>query len=350
MKLPTAIQAYRGFGGDRLVHVAGQVSFGRHAKVHRPYERDRRRRLWQRLRDAVRLAISPRISHARVRIHCGGVTREMDADGHGHFTACLELPPHTTGKVPLWREYLVELIEPRPDEPVTDRAEILLATPQSRRVVVSDIDDTVIFTGVSNKLKMLWRLFAHEAEDRVPFPGITALYRGLHQGPGGEERNPMIYVSRSPWAIYPTLEEFFQEQEIPIGPVLQLRDWGITLRHPYPRRAKGHKREMLDKVLQAYEGLPLVLIGDSGQRDPELYATLARECPERVAAVYIRDLGLSRRRSRELDVLRREMSEIGVPFVAAADSEHLAMDAAERGWISGRDLQAVHARFSRDAP
>ncbi|MDT8386570.1 MAG: phosphatase domain-containing protein [Thiogranum sp.] len=346
LKLPVSIQPFRGFGNGRMVCVNGQVTFGRRAHMRRPIGRDEQRRLWTRIVDATRLAISPRIPGARVRIHCGGAVREVTADTHGHFSACLELPPRNVRS--LWREYLVELVEPKRQESVTGRGEILVATAAARRIIVSDIDDTVIFTGVSNKLRMLWQLFARGPHDRVPFPGIAALYRGLYAGPDAEEKNPLIYISRSPWSIYPTLEEFFQLHDIPIGPVLQLRDWGITLRHPFPRRAPGQKREVLERVLTVYPELPLLLIGDSGQHDPELYLGLARQQPARVAGIYIRDLRLSRRRTRELAAMQAELAALDVPMLAAPTSAEIAVDAAQRGWISGSTLAQVHERVEQD--
>ncbi|MGD2083367.1 MAG: DUF2183 domain-containing protein [Chromatiales bacterium] len=345
---PVSIQPFRGFGSDRTVCISGQVMFGRGTQVHRPRAQDERRRLWRRLVDALRLAISPRVPRARVRVLCGGTTREVVSDRHGYFSVCLEIPPQKTAA--LWREYLVELVEPETGEAVSGRGEILVATPASRRVIVSDIDDTVIFTGVSNKLMMLWRLFAHGVQERVPFPGIAALYRGLYGGGDGGEQNPLVYISRSPWSIYPTLEEFFQYHSIPIGPVLQLRDWGITLRHPYPRRARGHKHALLERVLEVYPDRPLVLIGDSGQRDPELYLAIAREHPDRIAAIYIRDLRLSKRRSAGLSAMRDELDGLGVAMVAAATTDEMARDARERRWISLRDLDEVHGRRIRDEP
>ena len=347
LDMPVSIQLFRGFGNDRMVCVAGQVAFGRDGRHQRPRDSDARRRLWHRLADALRLAISVRVPGARVRIHCGGVVREVITDRHGYFNACLELPPQPL-VASLWCEYLVELAEPQQSEDrVTSRGEILLATPAARRIIVSDIDDTVIFTGVSNKLRMLWRLFAHSAEDRVPFPGIAALYRGLYTGRDAAEHNPMIYVSRSPWSIYPVLEEFFQQHRFPVGPVLQLRDWGVTLRHPFPRLARGHKRELVERVLAVYPDLPLVLIGDSGQHDPELYAATVRRHPGRVAAVYVRDLRLAERRSAELGALRAELGHLGVPMVIAASTEEMARDVEQRGWISPADLEEVNAMVAR---
>ena len=339
MDLPVSIQAYRGFGSARMVCVAGQVMMGPAARV-RPRRHGRQGPGgWRRVLASARLAISTTVPRARVRILCAGAEQELVTDGHGYFSACLELPPGTPDA--LWRDYAIELVAPAPSEPVVEHGEVLGSTTASHRVIVSDIDDTVVRTGVSNKLVMLWRLFVHSASQRTPFPGIAALYRGLHEGADGTEQNPMIYVSRSPWSIYPTLEAFFRQHEIPLGPVLQLRDWGISLRHPFPRRARGHKREVVDRVLDAYDPLPVVLIGDSGQHDPELYLDVARRQPERVEAIYIRDLGHSHTRSAELTAMASELDTLGIDLVAAADTADMARHASRRGWISPDQLSSV---------
>ena len=64
------------------------------------------------------------------------------------------------------------------------------------------------------------------ARTRLPFPGVAAFYRALRNGAGGDEKNPIYYVSSSPWNIYDVIAEFMDIQEIPRGPLL-LRDWDI---------------------------------------------------------------------------------------------------------------------------
>ena len=74
------------------------------------------------------------------------------------------------------------------------------------------------------------------------------------------------------------------------GPVLFLREWGLTLQSPLPRRGKGHKLALIRDMLSLYDDLPFVLLGDSGQRDPDIYAQVVRENPGRVLAIYIRNV------------------------------------------------------------
>ena len=281
-------------------------------------------------------------------MHWCGRSEEVESDAHGYFFRCLAPGAQSSGSV--WDRSRVELLSPAQDTPVDASGDILLAPPQARRVVVSDIDDTVIFTGVANKLAMLWRLFVHGVEQRVPFPGIAPLYRGLHGGPGGAEHNPMIYLSRSPWTLYPTLEEFFQRHGIPVGPVLLLRDWGITLRHPFPRRARDHKRDLLERVAEVYADLPLLLVGDSGQLDPELYAEFARRRPGRVAGIGIREIAPNASRRRRLEDLQQEMYGLGIPWIAADSTLRLADAMAERGWIGADSLNGVRRHFAERIP
>jgi phosphatidate phosphatase APP1 len=168
---------------------------------------------------------------------------------------------------------------------------------------------------------------------------VAALYRAMHAGLSGSERNPMLYVSRAPWGIYDVLDEFFQMHGIPVGPMLFLREWGITWKSPVPRKAEDHKRELIGNMLTLYKDLPFVLIGDSGQHDPEVYRQIVDEHPGRVAAVYIRNVSRDPSRLREIEELAKAVTAAGSSMVLAADSLAMADHAAELGLI-GRDAPA----------
>jgi phosphatidate phosphatase APP1 len=219
--------------------------------------------------------------------------------------------------------------------------EVFVAPQACRYVVISDIDDTIIETGVANKALMLWRLFIQGAEGRMAFPGVAALLRALHDGASGQELNPMLYVSRGPWSIYEVLDAFFNLHRIPIGPLLFLREWGMTWESPLPRRGKDHKLELIRRMLALYRDLPFVLIGDSGQRDPEIYAQVVREHPGRVLAIYIRNVSREAGRRRAIEDLAVEVVEAGSTLLLASDSMAMARHAAEHGLIAPQALADV---------
>jgi phosphatidate phosphatase APP1 len=224
---------------------------------------------------------------------------------------------------------------------VQARGQVFIPPEHCRYVVISDIDDTIMHTGVANKLKMLWRLFVQDAESRVAFPGVAALYRALYAGRSGTEANPMLYVSRAPWGIYDMLDEFFTLHGIPVGPVLFLREWGVSWKSPLPRKAEEHKRELISNMLALYRDLPFILIGDSGQHDPEVYREIVEKHPGRVLAVYIRNVSRDANRIREIEELATAVAAAGSSMVLAADSVAIAEHAAKLGLIAPEAILAV---------
>lgn len=306
------VEPYRGYGTDRELHLMGRVFWQPGGRARGGDLRGALARLLR--RGAPGYSLEARFGDARQRL-C------TDADGYFHLRMQIRQEPP--------REQLWHTVELELPGGATAVGEVFIPPHGARFVVISDIDDTVMFTGVANKAKMLWRLFAQGAHSRTAFPGVAAFYRALH----GAEQNPILYVSRGPWSIYSMLERFFQLHRIPVGPVLFLREWGLSLSHPLPRRAEGHKLRLIRDMLALYHDLPFVLIGDSGQHDPEIYAQIVREHPQRVAAVYIRNVDHHPERAAVIDRLADEVVSAGSSLLLAADTMAMAEHAAAHGLV-----------------
>ena len=155
----------------------------------------------------------------------------------------------------------------------------------------------------------------------------------------------MLYVSRAPWGIYDILEAFFRRHEIPVGPILFLREWGVTWRNPVPRRAVDHKRHLIEAMMRLYDRMPFVLIGDSGQHDPEVYRRIVERFGERVLAVYIRDVAArGPERAEQVAAIARALGAVGGHLVLATDSLAIAEDAGRLGLITPEAVEDVRAR------
>jgi phosphatidate phosphatase APP1 len=215
-------------------------------------------------------------------------------------------------------------------------AKVLVPSPAARFGVISDIDDTVVQTGVTRKMTMLLRLALSNARTRKPFAGVAAFYRALHAGV-----NPFFYVSKSPWNLYAPLVEYFELQGLPAGPLL-LRDFGW-------RMQKEHKERALAAILGTYPKLPFVLIGDSGEKDPEIYAAIVRQFPERIRAIYIRSVHPDPKRMKAVEKLAAEVAPTGCQLVLAPDSAVAAMHAAGEGLIPASDLAGISSDRQADA-
>lgn len=328
------IETYRGYGSRDEVFLIGRVF----RQSRRAGEGDDESLTGQ-LRDIRRRITRRAVAGAVLTARFGACMEQVITDRDGYFRVHLRpaLPPPVQAA---WHAMELDLAGP---DPVRARGEIFIPSQDCRRVIISDIDDTIMRTGVANKFKMLWRLFVEDAEGRVAFPGAASLYRALHAGPGGGEANPMLYVSRAPWGIYDMLSAFFALHRIPVGPVLFLREWGLSWKSPLPRRAEDHKRAVIGRMLALYHDLPFVLIGDSGQHDPEVYRQIVAEHPGRVVAVYIRNVSRDSGRIEEIAALAHHVAAAGSSLVLAADSLAMAEHAVELGLIGPEALEAVAA-------
>lgn len=326
------LQAYRGYGSRTEIFLIGRV-------LRQPAVRARDPGADRDLIDLLRGFLRHGVAGARVIARFGRSEATVTTDRDGYFRAHLQLQD-APADGQLWHAVTLDLLSPERSQTQVD---VFIPSSRSRFVVVSDIDDTVIYTGVANKLEMLWRLFVHGADRRIAFPGIAALLRALHHGRTGDEANPMLYVSRGPWAIYDVLARFFNQNRIPAGPLLFLREWGLTLQRPLPRRARGHKLSLIRDMMALYTDAQFVLIGDSGQHDPETYAQLVRENPARVLAVYIRDVDRDPLRRSAVDLLATEVAAGGSVLLVAEDSFAMARHAVAMGLISETGLAEVLA-------
>jgi len=210
-------------------------------------------------------------------------------------------------------------------------AEAIVPPATARFGIISDIDDTVLWTNVTNKLNMALMLARTNAHTRKPFKGVAAFYRALRDGAGGSEANPVFYVSSSPWHLFGPLVDFLRIQDIPLGPLL-LRE--IGLRDVFKLNQHGnHKLDKIELILSFYPDMQFVLIGDSGERDPEIYAEVVRRHPKSVRMIYIRNVNPDPARIDALDRLIEEVSATGTQLVLAPDSVFAASHAAAEGLI-----------------
>lgn len=340
---PIEVLAYRGYGNATTAHVYGRVLEKRGVSASTDADSTLRN-----LVNTWRRAESDPIAFARVKVDFAGSSPEMRADDEGFFGGWI------TGDHPVrddteWHRYDATLVFPtRSDAAIaTGSGEILIPPRGARFAVISDIDDTVIQSRVSNFLQAARTVMLGNARTRLPFPGVAAFYRALHNGSGGKERNPVFYVSSSPWNIYDVITEFMELQEIPHGPLL-LRDWDIGIGALASDRHFDHKGAAIRNIMQLYPELPFILVGDTSQHDPEIYHRIVGEFPDRVKAIYIRDVTGNAVRSAAVKALGAQVLAAGSTLVLAADTLGAATHAAEHGWIDATALPEVRKEKRAD--
>ena len=345
---PIAVQPHRGYGSIHRVHLHARVVEHRSLRAPTPHDRP-----WVNLVRSVKTLETDEVPRARVRVRFAGRERELVADDEGFLVTTFDATgPGTPGHAfaPGRPEVVYELLEPhgKGQQVTRFQGEVFIPSPAARWVIVSDVDDTVMHTQATSLVRMAVNTLFTNAYGRVAFPGVGAFYRALGAGPEGRDgRNPVFYLTSSPWGVYDLIATFCDVNGLPPGPLI-MRDLGLSRDHWFKSSHAAHKLRHVRELLALYPDQRFILIGDTGQHDAEIYLQACREAPGRVLAVYLRDVSRAAQRDSAVAAIAEEIRGLGVACVAAEDTVAHAEHAASQGWITEADLSAVRGGTRKD--
>lgn len=234
------------------------------------------------LKSRLRLFLRDNERGKTVRIRIGRTEYSLaESDADGHFLDEVLVPRAAAEKLARngWLPFEA-VMAPGDERSFTGRCRL---TRPSGVTVISDIDDTIKVTQVTNRVLLVQNTFLR------PFrvvEGMPKLYRRLAEA--GVEFD---YVSLSPWQLYEPLAELLEQQRFPAGTFhlrrFRIKDSTFLELFADPVQAK---LAVLRETLRAMPGREVILIGDSGEKDPEVYGRMAREFPRQVRLILIRDV------------------------------------------------------------
>lgn len=207
--------------------------------------------------------------------------------------------------------------------------ELLIPSEDVEFGVASDIDDTILHTGVVSKLK--WKLlintFFKSPFKRKAFEGVADFYRLLHLGKSGKNANPIFYVSHSPWNLYRYLDYFLMNNSFPKGAIL-LR----TMKNIFKKEKneKPQKQKEIINILKTYPTLPFILIGDAGEHDADIYIEISKKHPKRIKAIFLRSVKSKKRMTR---IKNLTLNYTDVPFYLVDSSDEAIKIAKKHHFI-----------------
>jgi phosphatidate phosphatase APP1 len=213
---------------------------------------------------------------AEVEVRLLGVSARTVSGHDGEFEVELRAPegaPFPPGR----HEAEVRVLDARhPEREVVAAAAVEIVAPGAPFLLVSDFDDTVAISNVTSTRRLLATTFLETAETQPAVPGMANLYRCLVA-----RGAPLAVVSGSPVQFAPRLGRFLEKNAFPPA-ALFLRNLGrTTLRG-------GYKEPVLAQLAARFPDLPFVLVGDSGEKDPEIFHAFVRGNPGRVLRAYVR--------------------------------------------------------------
>jgi len=149
--------------------------------------------------------------------------------------------------------------------------------------VISDFDDTVIISGVTHKMKLLKNTFFKNYTQREVVAGMPKRFHQIMQ-----EGSPLFFVTGSPRQLQGAIEQFLDLHHFPKRTVIAKKIHGDNSDPLFDQIA--YKYEKIKSLILLYPTVRWVLFGDSGEKDPEVYARIRQAYPSRVKAIYIRDV------------------------------------------------------------
>src|SRR6478735_944523 len=333
------IDTYRGMvDGDGQCTLGGRVL--ERPYVHGPGLKDD---WWDNLLSAYRRFDSEAMAGVSVDVTFRDQTVTVVTDAEGYYEAKFAFAKSTC--TDLWQ--LAEVR--RSDGGKIFLQQVQCVPDKARFGVISDIDDTVLQSNVSNWQGAIQTTFLRNARTRRPLEGVAKLYQAFQKGRDGSGPNPIFYVSASPWNVYDLLVDFMALNEIPDGPI-QLRDVDFStssfLHHAGPKSKLGKIHDIIGR----YPHLSFVLVGDSGQIDADLYAQTVEKFPGRILAVYIRDIdeATDTPRDRFVDTQIKRIADSKVPMLMVSNSNAIAEHARSLGLIEPEELPKVEKEVEKD--
>jgi phosphatidate phosphatase APP1 len=325
------ILPYRGFGDTSTIYITGMVIEDK--GLTKPADREK---VWQNIIAMIKRFSSDEIPGVRVKVDFAGISQIEETDEMGFFSFRFDI-----GKASeklsnqSWHPFTVtlldEIIENQPE--VTANGEVSIITGEENRIIVSDIDDTILVSHSTQLFRKLRLMLFHNALTRTPFDGVSSFYRALEKGKDDAE-NPFFYVSSSEWNLYDLLENFFDHNDIPKG-VLQLRRLESSI-YKFWKSGQGsheHKYDKIKLLLEFYKNQKFILIGDSGQKDPEIYLRLAHDFPGRIESIYIRKIG-SKVFVQNIEQLNSQLEKVKTTYIQVESTRDAAIHAYNSGYIS----------------
>lgn len=181
-------------------------------------------------------------------------------------------------------------------------------------IVISDIDDTLLHSHISNRLLKLRTLMFTSMEKRKAVVSMTKLINDLHVTGAAS-----FYLSNSEQNLYPLIYRFLLHNGFPPGPLFlkQMRKVKDVFRYLTVEERERHKTKMLHEILTLFPEKKYFLLGDNTQLDLKIYLKIAGQYPDNIRYIIIRKVRGNSHSAGYLKDVGDRLSEKGIGFYYA---------------------------------
>ncbi|MCB2207259.1 MAG: DUF2183 domain-containing protein [Bacteroidetes bacterium] len=338
------IYPYMGYSNGKEVYLSGSVIEDR--GLSKPHVNQSK---ISNILSMMKRYVGDEFAGLKLRIEYEGNVKEVETNEEGFFSCQFKIEKPTSKEI-LWTSASYLLLDKiMADQPeVSTTGDVLMISQNPEFIIVSDVDDTFLVSHSTQFVKKIRLMLFKNAMTRLPFPGVAAFYKALQKGLDERIFNPIFYVSSSERNLYDLLVDFCEFRGIPKGPFL-LRNFQTSLLKLL--KAGGgnhlHKLESIKALLNFFPDIPFVLIGDSSQRDPEIYMQAVSEFPGRIKIIYIRAVG-SKQKIEKTKNIADEVAKSGVEMLLVKNTEEASKHAIAKGLFNQSYFEQIHKEKLKD--
>ena len=222
---------------------------------------------------------SDEIAGAELSIAIGGQRWAATTDVDGNFEVIAKNLPAAQALVPGRAPVEVTVVKPANYAGQRGGGWLYVHGDEAGVGVISDIDDTVLKTFVTDKKRMLTQVLLKNAAQLEAVGGAAKNYQAASKAGAPA----FFYISGSPQNLYVRLHRFLEDNGFPGGPIIlkNIGDDKLFSQDDY-------KLQRIERLMAAFPKMRFVLVGDTGERDPEIYQQVTGRHPNRVVAIVIR--------------------------------------------------------------
>ncbi|MBT5230595.1 MAG: App1 family protein [Methylococcales bacterium] len=216
-------------------------------------------------------------SSKEIKLSLGNISKRFGkTQSNGHLYQQVWLKDQKPGT-------LMVKSDERPDQ----QAKVFLI-PETGLSIISDVDDTIKISQVTDKKRLLKNTFLE------PFKAAKGMAVRYQQW--AKQGAAFHYLSASPWQLYTPLAQFIKQFNFPAGTFhmrqIRIKDSSIfsLITSPKHTSPKQYKLQQIEQILQDFPKRTFILVGDSGESDPDIYTAIGIRHPTQIAHIYIRQV------------------------------------------------------------
>jgi len=205
---------------------------------------------------------------------------ERHSDDEGYFEFHIEVKTNLEDQETI----ALELTERNSSQ----SCQLTLLSPSLKVGIISDFDDTLVVSNVTNKIMLIYNLLFENYKQRNEVKGMVEKIKTILAQNPSTRSVPFFVITGSPKQLYKSINRFLDHHDFPPRTLITKKIHGKNADSLFHQEA--YKYQEIEQIILLYPHIRWVLFGDSGEKDREIYTAIAKQYPEHIEAIYIRDV------------------------------------------------------------